>query len=367
MAEAHNINLLNRPKYAIVCPVDSIWGKVGDQQDEERRDVLARAKELEETLKQARYKIVHHPDRKEGEPPMYWDEENLAKIAQMLREKNGYGATVYMYADGYQRKIAMRDGDSDNYKALDLSEWIKQFGEYDFITMHDEVGCPVEISLDINQILEENITGDFDDQSETGVMCKGPFRDQPKGTFLLVSEGGNRKKPESFHSIAIQAYSSDIFNTKDMAHWAALRKRKAGGRFFDNIQSKHAYKGGIFHVPEDLAALSELQKQDTMKYRRNIALYINKKVDDQVLKSPEHWYAVGGFKEGTPWRVYMAVEDDGSKMYAGGYYTNETGYTGFVVDAKFHKNYEKVLEDLVNNNVPVDNVPAGWQMMYDSA
>jgi len=351
-----------KTKYVVVCPVDSIWGTV-DKDTKERRDVKKLAEELEKTLQLAGYTLVHHPDRGEGESPRYWDEENLGQIAEMLYNTNGIGATVYMYADGYKKKIAVRDGDSDNYTTLNLEEWIKQFGKYEFITMREGVGCPVEISLDINQIPRERITEELEENED--VMCKAPHGDQPKGTFLIVSEGGNRKKSKSFHNVAIEVYSSEDFDKKDIAYWAGLRKREAGGKYFDRIQSKYSIKGGIFYDPEELGVPARLRQQNTTKYKRQIVRTC-KLVDPQVSTNFDDWGTIGGFKDGRPFKVIMAEEDDGSKMYAGGYYTDETGYTGFVVDARFYQNFGAWLEQLVNKNAPLTNDPEGpWQRVRD--
>merc|ERR1719499_2683125 len=53
-------------RYAIVCPVDSGWGIVGDQDDGENpRDVLKQAEILEKCYEDNGYVLLRHPERKE--------------------------------------------------------------------------------------------------------------------------------------------------------------------------------------------------------------------------------------------------------------------------------------------------------------
>jgi len=359
MAEAADVKLfsledklkfmkLDRTKYAIVCPVYSAWGIERDQDDQEnRRDVLEQAAELEESLKKSKFVLLDHPDRKEGEPPKYWDKENLWKIADMLHEKNPHGATVYMYADGYKEKFAMRDGDSDNYKALELSDWIKQFGKYDFMKMHNGVGCPIEISLDINQIPAERITEKLEDKSEQGIMCKGPWRAVPEGTFTIVSEGGDRSKKRSFHGIAKKVYGHKKFNTEVMAYWGDIRKRKGGGRWIDNIDTQYEYKGGMFHIPEDLgpSILLPGATRKHMTYALQQVLNEDKTVSKDLNND---WRSIGAFGEAADWKVIKDEGEDGKMMYAVAYHhTLETGYTGFVLDTTCKKKHEEFLSNLV--------------------
>jgi len=335
-------------RYAIVCPVDSGWGIVGDQDTDEQRDVLKRAAELEKCYVDNGYVLLLHPDRKEGDPPIYWNEESLWQIGKILHEKKPLGAAVYMYADGYMRKFAMREGDSENYKALDLSDWIKQFGdcdEYEFTTMHEGVGCPIEISLDINQIPAENIIEPLEDKSEKAIKCKGPFRHQPKGTFTIVSEGGVRKKPKTFHTIALQAYSHKDFNSKLMAHWGDLRKRKAGGRFIDNIESKFAYQGGMFQVPEDLPP-SHIQKQNTDKYTIMVIRLIKNTIDPTVsVDFKKDWATIGNFTENRD--NWTLIKHKG--MYLAGNYKKNDGFKGFVLNTKLYEEFQTVLVQIVEN------------------
>merc|ERR1719378_1028586 len=196
------------------------------------------------------------------------------------------------------KKYAMKDGDS--YRAIPLTKFMRQFGDtetYQFSTMHEGVGCPIEISLDINQIPAENIHEELEDKSEKAIKCKGPFRDQPKGTFTIVSEGGIRKKPKTFHKIALDAYSHRDFNSKLMAHWGDLRKRKAGGRFIDNIESKFAYQGGMFQVPDNLPP-AHIQKQKPDKHLVQVVRMIKKTIDKTVsVDIQKDWTTIGSFLE----------------------------------------------------------------------
>jgi len=340
-------------RYAIVCPVYSGWGIVGDQDTPEPRDVLKRAAELEQCYVNNGYVLLLHPDRKEGDPPIYWNEESLWQIGKILHEKKPLGAAVYMYADGYMQKFAMRDGDS--YKALDLGEWIKQFGGTDednkFTTMHENVGCPIEISLDINQIPKENITEELADKSEKAIKCKGPFRAQPKGTFTIVSEGGIRTKPKSFHSIALQAYSHKDFNSKLMAHWGDLRKRKAGGRFIDNIESKFSYQGGMFHVPENLPP-AHIQKQATDKHAIMVIRLIQNTIDPDVsVNFQEDWATIGSFGELT--NNWTLINHKG--MYLAGYYNQQCGYKGFVLNMALFEEFNEVLKTIVETDTEISD------------
>lgn len=340
-------------RYAIVCPVDSGWGTVGDQDDAENpRDVLKQAAILEQCYVDNGYLLLLHPDRKKGDKPIYWDEEALGKIGKILHENKPLGAAVYMYADGYMRNIAMRVGDSDEYKPLDLREWIKQFGDcddYKFTTMHEGVGCPIEISLDINQMPAENIKEELEDKSEKAIKCKGPFRAQPRGTFTIVSEGGIRKKPKSFHTIALQAYSHKDFNSKLMAHWGDLRKRKAGGRFIDNIESKFAYQGGMFQVPDNLPP-SHIQKQKTDKHLIQVVRMIKKTIDPSVsVDIQKDWVTIGSFHE-TP-KDWTIINDKGN--FIAGNYKPGAGFNGFVLNTIINEKYNTALVDIVKNETPM--------------
>jgi len=351
-------------RYAIVCPVESGWGKVGDQDTDEPRDVLKRAAELEKCYVDNGYVLLLHPDRKEGDAPIYWNEEMLWKIGKILHEKEPLGAAVYMYADGYQRMFAMKDEDSDNYRPLDLREWITQFGdtdEYEFTTMHKGVGCPIEISLDINQIPAENILEELPDKSDKAIQCKGPFRAQPKGTFTIVSEGGIRKKPKSFHTIALQAYSHKDFNSKLMAHWGDLRKRKAGGRFIDNIESKFAYQGGMFQVPENLPP-AHIQKQATDKYAIWIIRLIKGEIDENVsVDFKNDWATIGSF--GDKPSNWVIIKHN--SMYLAGYYNMEAGFKGFVLNTKLLEKFQVSLVTIVETDTPMSQKAMKAKTMAD--
>jgi len=280
-------------RWAVVIPVKSGWGVVGDQDTDDYRDVLKRAAELEQCFLDNGYELMIHPKREEGSAPIYWDEESVNSCGKWLFEKEPLGAAVYMYADGYMKKYAMEDGDS--YRAIPLGTFMRQFGdtdEYSYSKMHEGVGCPIEISLDINQIPAENIHEELEDKSEKAIKCKGPFRDQPKGTFTIVSEGGVRKKPKTFHKIALDAYSHRDFNSKLMAHWGDLRKRKSGGRFIDNIDSKFAYQGGMFHVPHHLPP-ARIQKVANDRHAIQIINLIKREVDDKVPTTLKDWDKIG--------------------------------------------------------------------------
>lgn len=339
-------------RWAVVMPVESHWGIKGDQDTVEQRDVKKRAAELEKCFLDNGYELLYHPKRAEGSAPIYWDEEALNSCGKWLFEKNPLGAAIYMYADGYQQKYAMKDGDS--YKALSLGDWIKQFGdteEYKFSKMHEGVGCPIEISLDINQIPAENIIEELNDKSDKAIKCKGPFRHQPKGTFTIVSEGGVRKKPKTFHQIALDAYSHKDFNSKLMAHWGDLRKRKAGGRFIDNIESTFAYQGGMFHVPYHLPP-ARIQKVVNDRHIIQIVNLIKRQVDPKVSTNMKEWVALGvcGGHD-------IKVIHDGD-MYVVGYHrldklSGNKCWKGFVFNKKA-ESHQGSLRNIMRSKVPVN-------------
>jgi len=332
-------------RWAVVIPVKSGWGVVGDQDTDEYRDVLKRAAELEKCFIANGYELMIHPNREKGSDPIYWDEESVNSCGKWLFEKEPLGAAVYMYADGYMKKYAMEDGDS--YRAIPLGTFMRQFGdtdEYSYSKMHEGVGCPIEISLDINQIPAENIHEELEDKSEKAIKCKGPFRDQPKGTFTIVSEGGVRKKPKTFHKIALDAYSHRDFNSKLMAHWGDLRKRKAGGRFIDNIDSKFAYQGGMFHVPHHLPP-ARIQKVANDRHAIQIINLIKREVDPNVPTTLKDWDKIGNC---TPHPGNVVSLCSGNQ-YVIGIWTVSGGkgvWKGFVYYTKTLN--EKMVQDIYN-------------------